>query len=96
MKKQTFFIIFKGLSLKQIKRNFFGRWESEFNGVEFKFKCFPGASSNDFIPHINPTLQNPENLFETSILLMGVNDFLKRDSNIDAATNNIMSIGNEF
>ena len=30
MKQKAFFIIFTGLSLKQIKRNFFGRWESDF------------------------------------------------------------------
>ena len=46
-------------------------------------KCFPGASSNDFIHYIKPTLQNSENTFESTILYMGVNDILKRDSNID-------------
>ena len=30
IKQKKFFIIFQGLSLKQIKRNFFGRWESDF------------------------------------------------------------------
>ena len=58
-------------------------------------KCFPGASSNDFIHYIKPILQNPENPFETVILQMGVNDFLKWDSKIDVATNNIMDIANE-
>ena len=32
---------------------------------------------------------------ESAILHMGVNDFLKRDSNIDAVTNNIMKIASE-
>ena len=58
-------------------------------------KCFPGASSNDFIRYIKPTLQNPQNLFESAILHIGVNDLLKRDSNIDAVTNNIMKIASE-
>ena len=40
-------------------------------------KCFPGASSNDFIHYIKPTLQNSQNLFESAILCMGVNDLLK-------------------
>ena len=31
MKQKAFFINFKELSLKQIKRNFFGRCESDFN-----------------------------------------------------------------
>ena len=31
--KKAFFIIFKGLSLKQIKPTFLGRWESDFNNV---------------------------------------------------------------
>ena len=39
-------------------------------------------------------MQNPENPFETVILHMGVNDFLKRDFNIDVVTNNIMNIAN--
>ena len=52
-------------------------------------KCFPGASSNDFIHYIKPNLQNSENPFETAILHMGVNDLLKRDSNIEVATNNM-------
>ena len=30
MKQKAFFIIFEGLSLKQIKKIFFGRWESNF------------------------------------------------------------------
>ena len=59
-------------------------------------KFFSGAASNDFIHYINPTLQNPENQFETAILQMGVNDLLKWDSNFDVVTNNIMNITNEF
>ena len=43
-------------------------------------KCFPGASSIDFIHYIKPTLQNSQNPFESAILHMGVNDLLKRDS----------------
>ena len=35
IKQKAFFIIFKVLSLKQMKR-FFGRWESEFKGCEMK------------------------------------------------------------
>ena len=31
MKQKVFFIIFEGLSLKQIKIIFYGRWESDFN-----------------------------------------------------------------
>ena len=31
MKKKAFSIIFKGLSLKQVKIIFIGRWESDFN-----------------------------------------------------------------
>ena len=46
-------------------------------------KCLPIASSNDFIHYIKPTLQNSENTFESTILYMGVNDLLKRNSNID-------------
>ena len=30
MKQKAFFIIFKGLSMKQITQIFFGRWESDF------------------------------------------------------------------
>ena len=58
-------------------------------------KCFPGASSNGFVHYIKPTLQNLENPFESAILLMGVNDLLKRGSNIDGVANNIMKIANE-
>ena len=29
---KSIFITFEGLSLKQIKKHFFGRWESGFNG----------------------------------------------------------------
>ena len=57
-------------------------------------KCFPGASSIDFIHYIKPTLQNSQNPFESAILHMGVSDLLKRDSNIDAVTNN-MKIASE-
>ena len=32
MKSKAFFNIFKGLSLKEIKINFFGSWESDFKG----------------------------------------------------------------
>ena len=42
-----------------------------------------------------PILQNPENPFETAILHIGINDLLKRGSNIDVLTNNIMNIANE-
>ena len=41
-------------------------------------------------------MQNSQNPFESAILHMGVNDLLKRDSNIDAVTNNIMKIASEF
>ena len=58
-------------------------------------KCFPGASSIDFIHYIKPTLQNPQNPFESAILHIGVNDLLKRFSNIDVVANNIMKIANE-
>ena len=58
-------------------------------------KCFPGTSSINFIHYIKPTLQNSQNPFESAILHMGVNDLLKRDSNIDAVTNNIMKIASE-
>ena len=40
-------------------------------------------------------MQNSQNPFESAILHMGVNDLLKRDSNIDAVTNNIMKIASE-
>ena len=50
-------------------------------------KCFPGFSSNDFIHFTKPTFQNSQNPFESAILHMGVNDLLKRDSNIDVVTN---------
>ena len=40
-------------------------------------------------------MQNSQNPFESAILHMGVNEFLKRDSNIDAVTNNIMKIASE-
>ena len=46
-------------------------------------KCFPGATSNDVIHYIKPTLQNPENQFETAILQTSINDLLRRGSNID-------------
>ena len=58
-------------------------------------KCFPGVSSNDFIHYIKPTLQYSQNPFESAILHMGVNNLLKRDSNINAVTNNIMKIASE-
>ena len=48
-----------------------------------------------FFHYIKPTLQNPENSFETVILHMGVHDLLKRNSYIDVVTNNIMNIANE-
>ena len=53
MQQKAFFFIFKGLSLKQIKRNFFGRWEPDFtahwltedkvirDGLEMFAKYFP-------------------------------------------------------
>ena len=34
IKEKAFFIKFKGLSLKGIKKSFFGRWESDFNAKE--------------------------------------------------------------
>ena len=37
MEWKAFFIIFKGLSLKQMKINFFGRWESDFNNKDTKW-----------------------------------------------------------
>ena len=40
-------------------------------------------------------MQNSRNPFESAILHMVVNDLLKRDSNIDAVTNNIMQIACE-
>ena len=40
-------------------------------------------------------MQNSEKPSETAILHMGVNDLLKRGSNIDVVTNNIMKIDNE-
>ena len=58
-------------------------------------KCFPCASSIDFIHYIKPTLQNSQNPFESTVLHMGVNDLLKRDSNIDTVTNSIMKIASE-
>ena len=59
-------------------------------------KSFPGVSSNDFIHYVKPTLQNPENPFETAILHMGVNDLIKQGSNIDVITNTIMNFSNEY
>ena len=59
-------------------------------------KFFLGASSNNFINYIKPTLQNPENPFETAILHMGVNDLLKRDFYFDVVSNNIRNIANEY
>ena len=35
MKWKAFFIIFKALSMKQIRKNFFGRWESEFFNIRY-------------------------------------------------------------
>ena len=55
-------------------------------------KCFPGATSKDFVHYIKPTLQ--ENEFDTSILYMGVNDVLKLGSNIDTASKDIINIVN--
>ena len=40
-------------------------------------------------------MQNPENLFQTAILHVGIKDLLKRGSNIDVVTNNIMNITND-
>ena len=40
-------------------------------------------------------MQNLEKPFETTILHMGVNELLKRDSNIDDVTNDVMKIANE-
>ena len=42
--KKAFFIIFEGLSLKQIK-NFFGGWESEFNyfWAALRLRCLLGS-----------------------------------------------------
>ena len=57
---------------------------------------FLGASSNNFINCIKPTLQNPENSYETAILHMGVNDLLKRGFYFDVVSNNIMNIANEY
>ena len=48
-----------------------------------------------FFHYIKPTLQNPENSFETVILHMDVHDLLERNSYIDVVTNNIMNIANE-
>ena len=59
-------------------------------------KRFPGASSNGFIHYIKPTLQNSQNPLESAILHIGVNDLLKRDSNIDVVKNNTMKIASEF
>ena len=59
-------------------------------------KCLTGAASNDSIYYIKPTLQNPENQFEAAILHRGIiNNLLKRGSNIDIVTNNIMNVANE-
>ena len=55
-------------------------------------KFFPGATSKDFVHYIKPTLQ--ENKFDTSVLHMGVNDFLKLGSNIDTVSKDIINIAN--
>ena len=59
-------------------------------------KYFPGASSNDFIHYMKPTLQNSLNPFESAILYMGVNDLLKQDSKIDVVTKEIRKIVSEY
>ena len=41
MKWKAFFIIFEGLSSKQIKINFFGTWESDFKGLKNICKWLP-------------------------------------------------------
>ena len=49
MKQKVFFIIFKGLSLKQIKRIFFGRWEhlrDQFRSSRPKLFCKKGVLRN--------------------------------------------------
>ena len=47
------FIIFKGLSIKQITHNFFGRWEPDFNklirGVNISLKYLCEVYGFDFI-----------------------------------------------
>ena len=48
-----------------------------------------------FIHYNNATLQNPESHFEAVTLQMGIIDILKRDSNIDVVTNNIINIAHE-
>ena len=40
-------------------------------------------------------MQNPENQSEVASSHMGIKDFLKRGSNIDVATKNIMNVANE-
>ena len=58
-------------------------------------KCFSDAASNNFIHYLKPTLQNSENRFEIVILQMGINDLLKRGSNIAIVTNSNINVANE-
>ena len=49
MKKKAFSIIFKELSLKQIKRFFFGMWESDFKHSDDGFKYFIGYREGEIV-----------------------------------------------
>ena len=44
MKQKAFSIIFKRLSLKQIKRSFFEKWKSDFNYCKFETHGFDNSS----------------------------------------------------
>ena len=53
MKQKVLFIIFEGLSLKQIKIIFYGRWESDFKKALNVIELLLGTESTNSISSVS-------------------------------------------
>ena len=55
-----------------------------------RFKYFPGATSNDLLFYIEPTLGQRQ--FDTAIIHVGINDLLNKTAGIEVLLQNILNL----
>ena len=77
-------------STASFTRNSRSNFNNELKEDRARFKCFPGATSNDLLFYIEPT--PGEGRFDTAIIHVGINDLLNNTAGTEVLLQNILNI----